>query len=82
MLDQTKQLVLKSISKQGFGWDDVEDIFPAQNFVGELSRSGVLDSGRFHFVDLATTEKDPEVRTIHPAFAVHELTILIVPNSG
>lgn len=62
MLDQTKKLVLESLGKHGFGWDDVEDVFPAQNFTSELGRNGVLDSGKYHFVDLMTEEKDPEVR--------------------
>lgn len=89
MLDQTKRLVLDTISKHGFDWDDVEDIFPAQNFVSELARSGVIDSARFHFVDLVTTENDPEVRYFHSnsicarverAFllAMHALTIVVI----
>ncbi|KAJ5165653.1 AMP-dependent synthetase/ligase [Penicillium coprophilum] len=43
----TKKLVTEVISQHGFQWDDVASVFPAQNFVGELSREGVLDSAKF-----------------------------------
>jgi hypothetical protein len=45
--EPTKQLVLRSIRKDGFAWSDVQDVFPAQGFVSELSREGVLDSAKF-----------------------------------
>jgi hypothetical protein len=45
--ESTKQLVTQSISKDGFEWDDVQHVFPAQGFVSELSRGGVLDSAEF-----------------------------------
>ncbi|KAG8156862.1 hypothetical protein KVR01_013275 [Diaporthe batatas] len=60
LFDRTKKLVLNTISQHEFGWDDVEDIFPAQACVSELARSGVIDSARFHFVDLMTAESDVE----------------------
>ncbi|KAI6348247.1 hypothetical protein MCOR25_010828 [Pyricularia grisea] len=66
LLDQTKNLVLETIRKDGFDCNDVEDIFPAQSCVSELSRSRVIDSAKFHFVDLMTAEKNPEVRRMPP----------------
>jgi len=45
--ESTKQLVTQSISKDGFNWDDVQDVFPAQGFVSELPREAVLDSAKF-----------------------------------
>jgi hypothetical protein len=45
--ESTKELVLQSIRKDGFEWNDVQDVFPAQGFVSELSREGVLDSAKF-----------------------------------
>lgn len=62
LLNETKDLVIGTIRKDGFGWNDVEDIFPAQSCVSELGRSRVIDSAKFHFVDLMTAERDPEVR--------------------
>jgi hypothetical protein len=44
--ESTKQLVLESIRRDGFQWDDVQDVFPAQGFVSELSWEGVLDSAK------------------------------------
>lgn len=47
MYEPTKQLVLRSIRKDGFEWNNVQDVFPAQGFVSELSRERVLDSAKF-----------------------------------
>ncbi|KAI6281963.1 putative NRPS-like protein biosynthetic cluster [Pyricularia oryzae] len=60
LLNETKDLVIETIRRDGFGWNDVEDIFPAQSCVSELGRSRVIDSAKFHFVDLMTAERDPE----------------------
>lgn len=47
MYEPTKQLVLRSIRKDGFEWNNVQHVFPAQGFVSELSRERVLDSAKF-----------------------------------
>ncbi|TLS21528.1 uncharacterized protein PpBr36_10271 [Pyricularia pennisetigena] len=60
LLNETRDLVLETIGKDGFDWSDVEDVIPAQSCVSELGRSRVIDSAKFHFVDLMTTERDPE----------------------
>lgn len=57
-------LVLKAISKSGFGWNDVEAIFPAQRFVDELARNGVLDSAKFQNAFITTSVADTEVSFI------------------
>ncbi|TLD23975.1 hypothetical protein PspLS_06419 [Pyricularia sp. CBS 133598] len=73
LLDETKNLVIETIHKDGFDWNDVEDIFPAQSCVSELGRSRVIDSAKFHFVDLMTTERDPEVRRLFVSFSFTQL---------
>ncbi|RFU24122.1 hypothetical protein B7463_g12216, partial [Scytalidium lignicola] len=63
-LEPTRQLVIETISRHGFTWDDVADIFPAHNFVDELSRKGVLNSAKFQNAYITKTETKPEVSQV------------------
>lgn len=53
--------MIETISQHGFTWENVADIFPAQNFVDELSRTGVLNGAKFQNAYFTNTETDPEV---------------------
>ncbi|CAG7932158.1 unnamed protein product [Penicillium olsonii] len=57
----TKTLVMEVIEQQGFRWDDVASVFPAQNLVDELSRNGMLDTLRFQYAFTTKTEGSLEV---------------------
>jgi acyl-CoA synthetase (AMP-forming)/AMP-acid ligase II len=61
LFDSAKRLVTEAISQHGFQWDDVASVFPAQNFVGELSREGVLDSAKFQNAFVTKTESSIDV---------------------
>lgn len=61
LFDKTKQLVTKTIAAHGFSWDDVADVFPAQGFVDELARHGVLDSSKFQHSHVAAAGVTKEV---------------------
>ncbi|KAJ6785769.1 hypothetical protein PWT90_06614 [Aphanocladium album] len=71
--EMTKLLVLKAISKSGFEWSDVEAIFPAQGFVDELARNGVLDSAKFQNAYITTSVADTEsgASMFDPGVALH-----------
>ncbi|KAJ5198966.1 AMP-dependent synthetase/ligase [Penicillium cf. griseofulvum] len=56
LFDSTKKLVTEAISQHGFQWDDVASVIPAQNFIDELSREGVLDSAKFQNAFVTKTE--------------------------
>ncbi|KIN09004.1 hypothetical protein OIDMADRAFT_111398 [Oidiodendron maius Zn] len=59
-LEPTRQIVTETISRHGFTWEDVAGVFPAHNFVDELSRNGVLNSAKFQNAYITKTETKPE----------------------
>ncbi|KAJ0104211.1 hypothetical protein J7T55_001698 [Diaporthe amygdali] len=49
LLEPTKELVVKTISSLGLGWEDVEDIIPAYDFGTIMSQTKLYDSWNFNF---------------------------------
>lgn len=48
MFEETKALIEQTLKPSGFTWKDVTNIYPAQCFIGDNSRNGLLDSTRHH----------------------------------
>jgi hypothetical protein len=61
LFNSTKKLVTEAIRQSGFQWEDVASIIPAPNFVGEMTREGVFDSGRFDTAFVTNTERSLDV---------------------
>lgn len=61
LLGPTKDLVVGRISKHGLGWEDVEDIMPAYDFVAIMSRTGVMESWTWQFALQPTVNLDKTV---------------------
>lgn len=59
----TKELVVKTISKYGFGWEDVEDIMPAYDFVAIMSKTRLFESWIWDFAMRPTAQLDKTVST-------------------
>lgn len=61
LFEPTKELVVKAISKYGFGWEDVEDIMPAYDFVEIMSKTQLLDSWTWEFAIRPAVQLDKTV---------------------
>lgn len=61
LFEPTKELVVKAISKYGFGWDDVDDIMPAYDFVEIMSKTQLLDSWTWEFAIRPAVQLDKTV---------------------
>lgn len=65
--------MVQAVSKYGFEWNDVETVFPAQGFVDELSKNGVLDSAKFQNAYITGTVTDPEVSLVKFGLDIEKL---------
>lgn len=61
LFEPTKELVVKTVSKYGFGWEDVEDIVPAYDFVAIMSQTRLLESWTWEFSMRPTAKLDKTV---------------------
>lgn len=61
LLEPTKELVVKTISNLGLGWEDVEDVMPAYDFGTIMSQTKLYDSWNFNFSIHPSRKVDKEV---------------------
>lgn len=61
LLEPTKEVVIKTMSSLGLGWEDVEDIIPAYDFGTIMSQTKLYDSWNFNFSILPSRKVDKEV---------------------
>lgn len=72
MFESTKELVVKAISQYGFGWEDVEDIMPAYDFVEIMTKTQLLDSWTWAFAIQPAVQLDKTVsRSRNPALLLN-----------
>lgn len=57
----TKELVVKTISEHGLGWNDVEDIMPVYDFNAVMTQSRMFESWTWEFALAPTTRLDKTV---------------------
>lgn len=61
LFEPTKELVVKAISRYGLGWEDVDDIMPAYDFVEIMSKTQLLDSWTWEFAIQPAVQLDKTV---------------------
>lgn len=66
LLEPTKELVVKTISSLGLGWEDVEDIIPAYDFGTIMSQTKLYDSWNFNFAINPSQKLNKEVSLCTP----------------
>lgn len=59
--EPTKELVTKTLSGLGLGWDDVEDVIPAYDFGSIMSQTKLYNSWNFNFAINPTEKVDKTV---------------------
>jgi aryl carrier-like protein len=53
LFEPTKELVIKTLTPHGLGWEDVEDVIPAYDFANVMMKNRIFDSWGFKFAMLA-----------------------------